>query len=838
MTRARFPVEILAVLLALPAFGAGSAGPSRAASEGRGLWIENRGQWPQAISYVAQLPGQVVRAERAALALELHGPGRGVLVRLFFEGASDRATWRGTERSEGVHHFYLGADPARWHRNVPAFAGLRCVELYPGIELALAEREGALKYDLFVAPGADLDAVRIRCEGIEGLRRRESGEVELRTALGPLVHADGAAWQALPSGGQREVACTWRVAGDDVLAVECPERDPTLPLVIDPELEWSTYLGSSTYLGTGDVGEAVGVDARGDVVVTGWTDGHDFPQTPGAFQRPGAGTFNVFATKLRGSDGALIYSSVFGGSYADQRAQDIAVDDAGKATIVGWTTAVDFPVTPGAYDTDRGIGFWTGFVTQLSESGDELVFSTYLEGPETGAQALAVDTGPTGHVVVGGFAMGQDFPTTAGALDDTFNGGGTDGFVALLNPTGSVLQWSTFLGGEAGEQVQALTTDPTGVVTAVGYTYSMEFPTTPGAFMTDKPQMYSGLAFVSRLAPIGDSLIWSSYLGGTGGATEHDDPKGVGVDAFGTVTVAGITTSTTFPTTPGAFQEDLPVGNGAGFVTRFSADGRGLIYSTYLGSPQGGSATYSSAVDPSGMCTLSGGASLGFPTTPGAFDTDETPGGTDFYVARMSPKGDRLFYATYLGGPTTEYNTGLAMTPGGRVTVVGECFAPGGYPTTPEAPFPEYLGGQTDVVVTSMDLLLEGVEPYGESTPACLGPLSIGVTEMPVAGAAEFALYCSGAPPDASGWLLVSSAAASLGQADPSQATLWIDPSRLVRRIWVQSDAFGYAETSQPLPPNAAGRDLHFQFLFVNPPACPGSATTSASAALKVTIQP
>jgi hypothetical protein len=255
-------------------------------SEASARWTANRSQWPEEIRFVARFPGAIVRAERDCVGLQRIGSssGEGVLVRLSFDGSSPEVMPEGFERQAGVHNFFIGNDTEKWATGVPAFAHVRYRDVYPGIDLVLGERDGRLKYDLEVAAGADLDALVLRFEGIQSVRVNENRVPEVVTSLGPIEHLPGRSWQVLASGEQRAVTCIWRRTSAHTLSVEVPGRDPSLPLVIDPELLWSTYLGSAGSH-VGDWANRVAYDPTGHVVVAGTTDGPStFPETPGAYQ--------------------------------------------------------------------------------------------------------------------------------------------------------------------------------------------------------------------------------------------------------------------------------------------------------------------------------------------------------------------------------------------------------------------------------------------------------------------------------------------------------------------------------------------------------------------------
>jgi hypothetical protein len=363
-------------------------------------------------------------------------------------------------------------------------------------------------------------------------------------------------------------------------------------------LVYSTYLGGSGF----DESDGIALDSAGDAYITGSTRSGDFPTTPGAYQ-PGYG--GAFVAKLNPAGSRLVYSTYLGGN---DGGLGIAVDPAGDAYITGVTLGA-FPTTPGAYQTSSTHG--GGFVAKLDPTGSSLVYSTYL--PDGGGNGIALDSagdayvidggtnltklnptgsgliysvslGPVGHGIPGSrdSAIAVDsagdayitgstlpgFPTTPGAYQTCFGGGGVDAFVAKLNPTGSGLVYSTYLGGSSGDGGSAIAIDSRGDAYVTGFTGSRDFPTTPGA---DQPG-YGGSArenaFVAKIDPTGSALLYSTYLGGSG--LEGDAGGGIAVDAAGDAYVTGSTDSRDFPTTPGAYLTSNANGDDDAFVTKLS----------------------------------------------------------------------------------------------------------------------------------------------------------------------------------------------------------------------------------------------------------------------------
>ncbi len=532
-------------------------------------------------------------------------------------------------------------------------------------------------------------------------------------------------------------------------------------------------------------------------------------------------------TRFRQSDGTLIYSTVIGGSGHEDRAYAVAVDAAGRAAVAGWTHSPNFPTTPGAWDTVKN-GFFSTFVLRLSATGDALEYSTFLDG-SNGSQAYALAMTDSGSAIVGGDTTSPDFPTTLGAFDST-HGGDYDGFLTRLDPTGSRLEWSTFLGGISEDRVFGLTIDSAGTITATGLTGSPEFPTTPGAFDTQISLARDG--FVTRMDSTGQ-LVWSTFLGGIG----DDSGAALALAEDGSVVVGGCTLSQDFPTTPGAHQPlfTLPYnGNEEAFVTRLDATGSSLIYSTFLGGI-GQEFVFSLAVDPSGVATAGGAVGGPFSLTPGAFDASNgLVRGFDVFVTRLDPQASRLFYSTRVAGSLDDYGLGLAMSPSGRITVCGLTVSTD-YPVTPDAFRNHYTGGNAEAVITTLDLVLQGVQQFGASVPSCLGPITLNATEIPVAGASSFGFYCSGAPPLADGMLVVAFISSTAIKLPSPERALF--PPTSISILKIRSDAAGYAEVSFPLALGTQGLQFTARSIFRNTTSCPGPAAWSSSNGLSIAVQ-
>jgi hypothetical protein len=406
---------------------------------------------------------------------------------------------------------------------------------------------------------------------------------------------------------------------------------------------YSTYLG-----GTGDEsGDGIAVDGSGNAYLTGVTDSTNFPTTAGAPQITLGGSADAFVAKLDATGATLAFSTYLGGAQTDLP-KDIAIDASGNAYVTGITSR-DFPTTPGAFQpaphpVPSGSASFQldAFVTKVSSTGTALLYSTYLGGSyEDAGRAIAVDSAGNAYVTgstrdPAGTSAADDFPTTAGAFQTSGGATNYDAFVTKLNPTGSALVYSTYLGGTtaptANDDGEGIAVDAAGNAYVVGSTGSGNFPTTPGVVKTSLTgATHDG--FVTKLNPTGSALAYSTYLGGV----DFDAATGVALDTAGNAYVTGQTQSSDFPTNGGAPQPAY-AGGGDAFATKLNATATAFAYSTYLGGDavDAGSRI---AVDSSGNAYVTGNSgattTTKFPTTAGAFQATNV-GSADAFVTKIA----------------------------------------------------------------------------------------------------------------------------------------------------------------------------------------------------------
>ncbi len=608
------------------------------------------------------------------------------VLRMKLVGANPAPQVEGLDELPGKSNYFRGNDPSKWRSNVSQYAKVRYRNVYPGVDVVYYGNQGQVEHDFIVAPGADPSAIRLGFEGAEKLSIDAQGALVLASKEGE-VHLQKPVIYQEVEGVRKEIRGGYRLKGSNQVGFELGEYDSAKPLIIDPALVYSTYLGGSN----GEIGKGIAVDAAGNAYVTGRTSSTDFPTTPGAFQTTFGGFDDAFVTKLNPEGSELVYSTYLGGSDEDA-ALAIAVDSSGNAYVTGETFSTNFPTTPDAFQTTLG-GASDAFVTKLNLAGSDLVYSTYLGGTRNDSgEAIGVDS--TGNAYVAGETISADFPTTPDAFQTTFSDTPFfDAFVTKLNLADSDLVYSTYLGGSLNDVASGIAVDSSGNAYVTGETRSTDFPTTPEALQTTLGGASD--AFVTKLDPTGSGLLYSTYLGGSAG----DRSFAIAVDTTGNTYVTGDTRSTDFPTTTDAFQTALGGASDA-FVTKLNPTGSSLVYSTYLGGAFNDSGK-AIAVDSASNAYVTGEtSSSNFPTTPDAFQTD-FGGVADAFVTKLNAAGSDLVYSTYLGGSGSDRGGGIAVDGAGNAYVTGETFSTN-FPTTPGA-FQTTFGGFADAFVAKIN---------------------------------------------------------------------------------------------------------------------------------------
>ncbi|MCF6159086.1 MAG: hypothetical protein E3K32_11070 [wastewater metagenome] len=566
---------------------------------------------------------------------------------------------------EGRVNYFVGDDPEKWKTNIPTYSSVMYKEIYQGIDMKFYGNNRQMEYDVIVKPGAHPSRVQFSYEGIEDLRITEEGELEIGLKEGKLIQKKPYIYQEI-EGKRVRVEGSFKVLGSDagtqdrksfLYGFQVTSYDKKYPLIIDPVLTYSTYLGGSR----GDFGNGIAVDSSGNAYVTGRTNSAYFPMANALYGSYNGGSDDVFVTKIDATGSSLQYSTYLGGGESDY-GNEIAVDSLGNAYVTGRTNSTDFPMMNAFIDSHGGD--YDAFVTKIDATGSRLQYSTYLGGSrDDWGYGIAVDS--LGNAYVTGRTNSTNFPT-ANALYG-INSGNWDAFITKLDATGSSLQYSTYLGGGKSDYGNGIAVDSSGNAYVAGETYSTDFPTA-NALYGSHNGYYD--VFVAKLDATGSSLLYSTYLGGS----DYDHGQGIAVDSLGNAYVTGRTESTDFPMM-NAFIDS----HGGGyhyyfdaFVTKIDATGSSLQYSTYLGG-SGDDMCYAIAADSSGNAYVTGTTnSTDFPMSNALY---ESKIGSYYYfdafVTKIDATGSSLQYSTYLGGDEDDNGYGIAVDSSGNTYVTG-----------------------------------------------------------------------------------------------------------------------------------------------------------------------
>ena len=585
------------------------------------VYEANLGQADRQVAFLARTPQYRLLVYNDGSA-DFVSPSNRRVIRLELAHPRPHRRPVGEERLASVTRIYRGSDPERWLPEIPNYRNVRSQGVYPGIDLVWTGQQGAVESDFIVAPGADPAQIAWRFRGARSMRVERSGDL-LINGSGQLLRCLRPIASQLIGGTQHSVGVRY-IVSRGVVKLALDPYDQHSQLTIDPVIAYAANVGGSGFdasygiasdtshniyvtgetastdfpgatgprlnrdvfvakyspagsrlyttilSSTGnDAGYSIAVDANQNAYVAGTVGGTGFPTTPGAFRTTSLGAPDGFVARLN-ANGQLFYSTLLGGSQSDS-ITGIAVDTTGNTYVTGTTTSVDFPVTTGAPQVVSHGGS-DGFVTKLNASGSGLIYSTYVGGSgQDFSQSIAVNA--AGTACIAGSTTSTDL-AVANAMDATFTGS-MNVMVGCLNAAGTGWSFLTYLGGSIRDLGQAIALDAAGNIYLTGTTASFDFPVTAGCPQASLAGLYN--AFVTKLAASGQSILYSTFLGGSG----SDTGNAIGVDRLGRAVVSGSTNSPNFP-------EQNPVQSAFGgsfdaFLTEMNASGSSFVFSSYFG---------------------------------------------------------------------------------------------------------------------------------------------------------------------------------------------------------------------------------------------------------------
>ncbi len=623
-------------------------------------------------------------------------------VRLSFVGRRKDAAITAERKLTGRVNYFVGRDPAKWRTGIPAFGRITYRDVYDNIDIRFYGTGSNIEHDVVVRPGGDPGAVRFAYKGVKGLELTPEGDLLVRLDYGVIREKRPLVYQEI--NGKREIIeSAYRITGKSdgafTYGFDLAAYDRTKELVIDPVIVYSTYLGGSGY----DSVHGIAVDSSGAVYVTGFTDSLDFPVANPVQGASAGGLNDTFITKLDPQGTAIVFSTYLGGG-GDDFAEGIGVDASGAVYITGITTSVDFPVVnafQGVYGGtlagtgNGGVGDFgsmrgDAFITKLDPTGGAIAYSTYLGGSgDEIANDIFVES--TGAVYVTGETTSTDFPIVnpiqpaPGSID-------WQAFAAKVDPSGTGLVYSTYLGGSVRDAGISIAADGSGAAYVAGETSSTDFPVVNPVQGTRAGGINPFDFFVAKLSPAGSALTYSTYLGGSG----DERLPSIAVDSSGSAYITGYTGSTDYPVV-----SPLQATNAGGIdivVSKIDPTGSAIVYSTYIG---GSGNDFASAItiDAAGSAYVAGlSYSSDYPLASPL--QASISGYSDAVLTEIDPAGSAVLFSTYLGGQSTESARDIALDASGAV-YLGGWTTSGDFPLV--RPYQVIMGIPGDAFITKVD---------------------------------------------------------------------------------------------------------------------------------------
>lgn len=601
-----------------------------------------------------------------------------ITVQLQLVGAASNPMIIGEDPLPGRVNYFIGRDPSKWHTNILTYSRVRYKNVYPGIDLVYYGNHRQLEYDFEVSPGADLNNIQLQITGPGRSEVDANGNLVLDTTIGQLHFQTPSVYQEL-NGNRVPLSGAYVMSDTTHVRFRVASYDQSKPLVIDPVLVYSTYLGGSG----DDEPSGIAVDNAGNVYVAGYTDSTDFPSADlGSLP---SGDTHVFIAKLDAAGSNLVYADYLGGNSQDY-GYALVLDANNDVYVTGSTASSDFPlVNPyqGTYP-----GSFNAFLSKISADGSSLLYSTYLGGNGSDIPA-AITIDSSGSVLVAGNTSSTNFPVAA-AYQPTASpnqGGnfGNYGFLSKFSPDGSYLAYSTYLGGSSNvayncsgtpcwsspfSAINGIAVDSEGNAYAGGVTNTYNFPTTTNAYQptASTQQTNPTVGFVSKFSSSG-TLDYSTYFYESSASLTEADA--IAVDSSGSAYITGIAFSDgTFPVTSTSICDPTVSGFACdyAFVTKFDPTGSTLAYSTFLGLNNNAIPRALTLDAKNDAYVLASTSSNSFAIVNGI---EPYSGGNDLLLVEIDPAASTQIVATYLGGSENEYSAGIALDPNGNVYVAG-----------------------------------------------------------------------------------------------------------------------------------------------------------------------
>lgn len=655
----------------------------------------NQGQADRAVKFVSRGHGYslFLTQQEAVLGLS-HGKAGSSVLRWRVIGANHDPLVSGEGVLAKKSNYFRGNDPAKWRTGIANFARVRYANILPGVDLVYHGSQQQIEYDFVIAPGTSPDAISVAFSGARAMEIGSHGELVLHTHDGDLVQNPPVVYQDI-DGTRRAVDGRYAIEGENRIGFIVGDYDHTQPLVIDPTLAYSTYLGGNDL----DESLAMSVDASGNVYLTGLAVSPNFPGVTGSSLQPApGGDYDGFVTKINADGTAILWSTYLGGSGGNEYGQSIAVDASGSVYVAGSTNSSDFPgIGAGSLQPAYG-GYWRDmFLVKLAPTGDSLAYSTYVGGNgDESAGNIRVDG--SGGVYVSGQTSSTNFPGVTSKSIQSSNAGGYEGVLFHVNADATAIDWATYLGGSGDDYCGAMALDASGNVYVVCTSNSSTFTGVNGSALQPSFAGNEDMVIL-EVDSSGSSVLAGTYFGGSG----DDEAYGVGLDGSGNVYVLGTTSSTDFPGVTGTSFQPSNAGGYDATLTKFNPSLSSVAYSTYIG---GSADDYAEglAVDAAGNCYVAGStSSTTFPGIDSSSIQSSNGGGSDAFAFVMNPSGTATVMSTFLGGSDDDQAIALAIDASGGLYLTG-CTTSANYPITGGVLQTTYGGGDADAFVSKINL--------------------------------------------------------------------------------------------------------------------------------------
>lgn len=539
--------------------------------------------------------------------------------------------------------------------NIKSYKKLLYTNIYPNIDMVIYSIDNNMKYDFIIHPGGNIKDIKMHFTGAQEIKITKEGKLQVYTPFGFIQENAPLTYQEF--GNKREVINSAFIKDNNTVCFSIGNYDRKKTITIDPTRQWATFIGGNS----DDWVFGSTADKTGNIYLSGFTNSTNLPSTSGAYQSTYGGSQDAFLAKIN-SNGSPIWITYYGGNSADD-GRSVSIDNNGGIFLNGFTRSTNFPVSTGAFQTSHAGGTLDAFLVKFNNNGSRQ-WATYYGGSGDD-YGVELTTDSKANIIMCGFTSSTNFPVNSGAFQTSYAGGSNDAFAVKLNSSG-IRQWATYYGGSGDDRFYAVTSDTSDNYYLNGFTSSTNFPVSSSAYQSTKAGANDlGLVKFNNSG----SRQWATYYGGSG----DDLLFAAKFSNDNNLYLTGLTKSSNFPVSSGAFQTSNAGGTNDGFLLKFSSSGS-RIWATYFGG-SGQDDGYRMAIDNSGMINIAGYTlSTNFPVTSNAFQSSYGGGARDAYLIIFNSGGSR-YYSTYYGGNDDDYSAGISVDSLNNIYLAGSAYS-------------------------------------------------------------------------------------------------------------------------------------------------------------------